>query len=218
MKISHCCLQWEDENGKCIWERKKKMYIIAGLGNPTKEYEGTRHNVGFDVIDRLSERYNIDVTMEKHRALIGKGMIAGQKVILVKPQTYMNLSGESIRSVIDYYKVDPEKELIVIYDDISLGVGQLRIRAKGSAGGHNGIKNIIANLGTDVFPRIKIGVGEKPKKYDLADYVLGHFSKEDRELMEEGYDRADHAVGMILNGEIEAAMNQYNRKVKPKEA
>ena len=110
------------------------MYIIAGLGNPTKEYEGTRHNVGFDVIDRLSERYNIDVTMEKHRALIGKGMIAGQKVILVKPQTYMNLSGESIRSVIDYYKVDPEKELIVIYDDISLGVGQLRIRAKGSAG------------------------------------------------------------------------------------
>ena len=194
------------------------MYIIAGLGNPTKEYEGTRHNVGFDVIDRLSERYNIDVTMEKHRALIGKGMIAGQKVILVKPQTYMNLSGESIRSVIDYYKVDPEKELIVIYDDISLGVGQLRIRAKGSAGGHNGIKNIIANLGTDVFPRIKIGVGEKPKKYDLADYVLGHFSKEDRELMEEGYDRADHAVGMILNGEIEAAMNQYNRKVKPKEA
>ena len=194
------------------------MYIIAGLGNPTKEYEGTRHNVGFDVIDRLSERYNIDVTMEKHRALIGKGMIAGQKVILVKPQTYMNLSGESIRSVIDYYKVDPETELIVIYDDISLGIGQLRIRAKGSAGGHNGIKNIIANLGTDVFPRIKIGVGEKPKKYDLADYVLGHFSKEDRELMEEGYDRADHAVGMILNGEIEAAMNQYNRKVKPKEA
>ena len=194
------------------------MYIIIGLGNPTAQYEGTRHNVGFDVIDRLSERYNIDVTMEKHRALIGKGMIAGQKVILVKPQTYMNLSGESIRSVIDYYKVDPETELIVIYDDISLGVGQLRIRAKGSAGGHNGIKNIIANLGTDVFPRIKIGVGEKPKKYDLADYVLGHFSKEDRELMEEGYDRADHAVGMILNGEIEAAMNQYNRKVKPKEA
>ena len=168
MKISHCCLQWEDENGKCIWERKKKMYIIAGLGNPTKEYEGTRHNVGFDVIDRLSERYNIDVTMEKHRALIGKGMIAGQKVILVKPQTYMNLSGESIRSVIDYYKVDPEKELIVIYDDISLGVGQLRIRAKGSAGGHNGIKNIIAHLGGQVFPRIKVGVGEKPPKYDLS--------------------------------------------------
>ena len=194
------------------------MFIIAGLGNPTKQYEGTRHNVGFEVIDRISEKYNIDVDAKKHRAFIGKGMIEGQKVILAKPQTYMNLSGESIRSLLDYYKVDEEKELIIIYDDISLDVGQLRIRAKGSAGGHNGIKNIIANLGTDVFPRIKIGVGEKPKKYDLADYVLGHFSKEDRELMEEGYDRADHAVGMILNGEIEAAMNQYNRKVKPKEA
>ena len=190
------------------------MYIIAGLGNPTKEYEGTRHNVGFDVIDRLSERYNIDVTMEKHRALIGKGMIAGQKVILVKPQTYMNLSGESIRSVIDYYKVDPEKELIVIYDDISLEVGQLRIRRKGSAGGHNGIKNIIANLGSSVFPRIKVGVGEKPKGYDLADYVLGKFSKEDRVLMEEGYDLACEASALIMQGAIDQAMNEYNQKKK----
>ena len=110
------------------------MFIIAGLGNPTREYEGTRHNVGFDVIDRLAARYNIDVDVKKHRALIGKGMIAGQKVILAKPQTYMNLSGESIRSILDYYKVDPETELIVIYDDISLDVGKLRIRAKGSAG------------------------------------------------------------------------------------
>ena len=193
------------------------MYIIAGLGNPGKEYAGSRHNVGFMTLDELADRYNIDVREKAHKALIGKGMIEGNKVILVKPQTYMNLSGESIRSVMDYYKTEPS-EFIVIYDDISLDVGQLRIRKKGSAGGHNGIKNIIANLGTDVFPRIKIGVGEKPKKYDLADYVLGHFSKEDRELMEEGYDRADHAVGMILNGEIEAAMNQYNRKVKPKEA
>ena len=180
------------------------MYIIAGLGNPTKEYEGTRHNVGFDVIDRLSERYNIDVTMEKHRALIGKGMIAGQKVILVKPQTYMNLSGESIR----------ETELIVIYDDISLGVGQLRIRAKGSAGGHNGIKNIIAHLGGQVFPRIKVGVGEKPPKYDLADYVLGHFSKAEQELMSEGYDNAVKAVELIVSDQMSEAMNEYNRKKK----
>ena len=194
------------------------MFIIAGLGNPTLQYEGTRHNVGFDVIDMLADRYNISVDGRKGRALIGKGMIGGQKVLLAKPQTYMNLSGESLRELVNYYKIDEEHELLVIYDDISLDVGQLRIRKKGSAGGHNGIKNIIANLGTDVFPRIKISVGEKPKKYDLADYVLGHFSKEDRELMEEGYDRADHAVGMILNGEIEAAMNQYNRKVKPKEA
>ena len=194
------------------------MFIIAGLGNPTLQYEGTRHNVGFDVIDMLADRYNISVDGRKGRALIGKGMIGGQKVLLVKPQTYMNLSGESLRELVNYYKIDEEHELLVIYDDISLDVGQLRIRKKGSAGGHNGIKSVISHLGTNVFPRIKVGVGEKPSGYDLADYVLGHFSKEDRELMEEGYDRADHAVGMILNGEIEAAMNQYNRKVKPKEA
>ncbi|HJC38849.1 MAG TPA: aminoacyl-tRNA hydrolase [Candidatus Mediterraneibacter faecigallinarum] len=190
------------------------MFIIAGLGNPTKEYEGTRHNVGFDVIDRLSEKYNIAVDTKKHRAFIGKGMIAGQKVILAKPQTYMNLSGESIRSLLDYYKVDEEHELLVIYDDVSLGVGQLRIRAKGSAGGHNGIKNIIAHLGGQVFPRIKIGVGEKPPKYDLADYVLGHFSKAEKILMDEGYDNAVRAVEMIVSGDIEGAMNEYNRKKK----
>lgn len=212
MKISHCCLQWEDENGKCIWERKKKMYIIAGLGNPTKEYEGTRHNVGFDVIDRLGEKYNIAVDTKKHKAYIGKGMIDGQKVLLVKPQTYMNLSGESVRELVEYYKVDAEEEVLVIYDDISLDVGQLRIRKKGSAGGHNGIKNIIAHLGTQVFPRIKVGVGEKPKNYDLADYVLGHFSKAERAQMEDGYDRATEAVRLILAGEIDAAMNQYNKK------
>ena len=191
-----------------------KMFIIAGLGNPTKEYEGTRHNVGFDVIDRLSEKYNIAVDTKKHRAFIGKGMIAGQKVILAKPQTYMNLSGESIRSLLDYYKVDEEHELLVIYDDVSLGVGQLRIRAKGSAGGHNGIKNIIAHLGGQVFPRIKIGVGEKPPKYDLADYVLGHFSKAEKILMDEGYDNPVRAVEMSVSGDIEGAMNEYNRKKK----
>ncbi|MEO2262692.1 aminoacyl-tRNA hydrolase [Dorea sp. YH-dor228] len=194
------------------------MYIIAGLGNPTLQYEGTRHNVGFDVIDTLAEKYNISVDARKSRAFIGKGMIEGQKVILVKPQTYMNLSGESIRGLVDYYKIDVEHELLVIYDDISLDVGQLRIRKKGSAGGHNGIKNIIANLGTQNFPRIKVGVGEKPKKYDLADYVLSHFSKAERELMEEGYQKAVKAVEMLLDGEMEAAMNEYNRKVKPKEA
>ena len=177
----------------------RKMFIIAGLGNPTKEYEGTRHNAGFDVIDRLSEKYNIAVD---------------EKVILAKPQTYMNLSGESIRSLLDYYKVDEEHELLVIYDDISLGVGQLRIRAKGSAGGHNGIKNIIAHLGGQVFPRIKVGVGEKPPKYDLADYVLGHFSKAEKVLMDEGYDNAVRAVEMIVSGDIEGAMNEFNRKKK----
>ena len=190
------------------------MFIIAGLGNPTKQYEGTRHNAGFEVIDRLSEKYNIDVGTKKHRALIGKGVIAGQKVILAKPQTYMNLSGESIRSLLDYYKIDEEQELLIIYDDISLNPGQIRIRAKGSAGGHNGIKNIIAHLGSQVFTRIKVGVGEKPRGRDLADYVLGHFSKEEKVLMEEGYDNAVHAAEMIVSGSVEAAMNEYNRKKK----
>lgn len=190
------------------------MFIIAGLGNPDRQYEGTRHNAGFDVIDRIAEKYNIAVDTKKHRAYIGKGIIGGQKVILAKPQTYMNLSGESIRSLVDYYKIDEENELLVVYDDISLDVGQLRIRAKGSAGGHNGIKNIIAHLGTQVFPRIKVGVGEKPKGYDLADYVLGHFSKAERELMEEGYDNAVRAAEMIVSGQLNEAMNEFNRKKK----
>lgn len=190
------------------------MFIIAGLGNPDRQYEGTRHNVGFDVIDRLADKYNIAVDVKKHRALLGKGVIEGQKVILAKPQTYMNLSGESIRSLVDYYKIDGEHELLVIYDDINLGVGQLRIREKGSAGGHNGIKNIIAHLGTQVFPRIRVGVGEKPSRYDLADYVLGHFSRAEKELMDEGYYHAVKAVGMILSGRIGDAMSEYNRKKK----
>ena len=190
------------------------MFVIVGLGNPTAQYEGTRHNAGFDVIEVLAEKYNISVDARKCRAFCGKGVIAGQKVLLVKPQTYMNLSGESVGGIVNYYKIDPESDLLVIYDDISLDVGQLRIRKKGSAGGHNGIKSIIAHLGTTVFPRIKVGVGEKPKNYDLADYVLGHFSKQERELMEEGYEHASDAVEQIVQGEIEAAMNVFNKKVK----
>ncbi len=192
------------------------MFIIVGLGNPTAEYAGTRHNVGFDVIDMVADKYNISMTERKHRAFCGKGIIAGQKVILAKPQTYMNLSGESVRSLLDYYKIDEESELLVIYDDISLDVGQLRIRKKGSAGGHNGIKNIIQHLGTSVFPRIKVGVGEKPKDYDLVDYVLGHFSKGEKEIMAEGYRRAAEAIEMIVQDEMDAAMNEFNKKA-PKE-
>ena len=199
-------------------EGEEHMYIIAGLGNPTMQYEGTRHNAGFDVIDALADKYNISVDGRKNRAYIGKGIIEGQKVLLVKPQTYMNLSGESIGGLVDYFKIDEEQDLIVIYDDISLSPGQIRIRKKGSAGGHNGIKNIIAHLGTQVFPRIKVGVGEKPKIYGLADYVLSHFTKAEREEMEEGYQKAIQAVEKILAGEMEAAMNEFNRKVKPKEA
>lgn len=193
------------------------MFIIVGLGNPTREYEGTRHNVGFEVIDALADKYNISVTERKSRAFCGKGIIAGQKVVLVKPQTYMNLSGESVRGLVDFYKIDVETELIIIFDDISLDVGQIRIRAKGSAGGHNGVKNIIQHLGTMNFHRIKIGVGEKPKEYDLADYVLGHFTKEEKEVMSDSYTHAVDAIEMMLQDEIKTAMNQYNRKVVVKE-
>lgn len=193
-------------------EETGKMVIIVGLGNPKKEYENTRHNIGFMAIDALAEKYNISVLDCKHKALIGKGVINGYKVVLVKPLTYMNLSGEAVRAVIDYYKADAENELIVIYDDVSLDVGQLRIRKKGSAGGHNGIKNIIAQLGHDVFLRIKIGVGEKPKGYDLADYVLGHFSKEELAVMQESLCKVDGAVNLMLAGEVDQAMNDYNKK------
>ena len=154
------------------------MYIIVGLGNPTRQYEGTKHNVGFDTIDYLIDEYQIPSSGAGHKALFGKGMIAGQKVIVAKPMTYMNLSGESVRELVNYYKVDPESELIVVYDDISLAPGQIRIRKKGSAGGHNGIKNIIANLGTDRFMRVKVGVGEKPKNWDLDRLIRNYLKQE----------------------------------------
>lgn len=187
------------------------MFIIAGLGNPTKTYAGTRHNIGFEVIDLLANRCQIDVSMNKNKALCGKGYIEGQKVILAKPQTYMNLSGEAVRELAAYYKVEPE-DIIVIYDDISLAPGQLRIRAKGSAGGHNGIKNIIAQLGTQEFPRVKVGVGEKPKGWDLADYVLSRFGPEERKIMDEAVCAASDAVVMMLVDGVETAMNRYNTK------
>lgn len=188
------------------------MYIIVGLGNPKKEYENTRHNIGFDVIDVIAEKENISVIEKKHKAIIGKGIIGGKKVILAKPQTYMNLSGESVRELVDYYKVDETEELIVIADDISLDVGQLRIRKKGSAGGHNGLKNIIAHLGHDQFKRIKMGVGEKPKGYDLADYVLGHFTKEERATMDKASKEAANAIEVMIVEGSDAAMNQFNAK------
>jgi len=195
-------------------EKEKTMYIIAGLGNPGKEYNNTRHNIGFAFIDALAEEYDINVMDVKLKALTGKGMIGGQKVLLVKPLTFMNLSGESIRPLADYYKVDPESELIVVSDDITLSPGGIRIRKKGSAGGHNGLKNIIGQLGTENFKRIRIGVGEKPKGYDLADYVLGHFSKEEQPLMQEGITKAKEALNLILAGNMDQAMNEYNRREK----
>ena len=190
-------------------EDDRVMYIIAGLGNPTREYEKTRHNVGFEVIDVLADMLGTTVEEKKFKGLYGRGIIGGEKVLLLKPQTFMNLSGESIRAASDFYKVDPE-HIIIIYDDISLDVGQLRIRKKGSAGGHNGIKNIIAHLGTQEFPRIKVGVGDKPKKMDLADYVLSRFSKEDRAAMEDAFKEAAKAVEVMITEGMDIAMNQFN--------
>ena len=190
------------------------MYIIVGLGNPDRQYQNTRHNIGFDVIDAIADKNHITVGERKHKALIGKGFVGGQKVVLVKPQTYMNLSGESVREVIDFYKVDEKSELIVISDDVSLTVGQIRIRKKGSTGGHNGLKNIILHLGHDEFQRVKMGVGEKPAGYDLVDYVLGHFPKEERKIMDESIGRAAKAIEVIVTDGADAAMNQYNKKIQ----
>lgn len=192
------------------------MFLIAGLGNPGRQYEKTRHNMGFDTIDELIDRHRIPQGGIAHKAMYGKGMIAGEKVLAVKPLTYMNLSGEAIREYVNYYKMDPETELIVIYDDIDLEPGQIRIRKKGSAGGHNGIKSIIAQIGTQNFYRVKVGVGAKPKGWDLADYVLGRFSPEERELVDKAICDAADAVEMILKDGIEAAMNHYNGAAKKK--
>ena len=186
------------------------MYIIAGLGNPGRQYAGTRHNMGFNVVTRIADDYKMQITIKEHKALCAKGFIGGKKVLLALPQTYMNLSGESIRELVNYYLIDPETELMVIYDDISMDVGRIRMRAKGSAGGHNGIKNIIAELGTDVFPRMKVGVGEKPKGWDLADYVLGRFSDEENEVMRRMLAKGSDACRDFILYGIQEAMNRYN--------
>ncbi|MGP1349020.1 MAG: aminoacyl-tRNA hydrolase [Stomatobaculum sp.] len=187
------------------------MYIIAGLGNPGAEYEDTRHNVGFRVIDCLAERLNTAVTEKKYFALCGKGVISGEKVILMKPQTYMNNSGQSLRAAADFYKVPPE-QIIVLSDDIDLDQGRLRIRLKGSAGGHNGLKSIISHLGAQDFIRVRIGIGGKPEGRDLADYVLGRLKGSEAETMEQAYRSAADAVEAILSEGGEKAMNFYNRK------
>ena len=189
------------------------MYLIVGLGNPGRQYEATRHNMGFDVIDKLVEEYNVPQSGVKFNAMYGKGRIEGQPVILMKPLSYMNLSGGPVRDMANYFKIDPETEMIVIYDDIDLEPGQLRIRKKGSAGGHNGIKHIIQQLGTQTFVRIKVGVGAKPKGWDLADHVLGRFSTEDRKLVDEAIGKAAKAVDIMIEQGADAAMNEYNRKV-----
>ena len=191
------------------------MYIIAGLGNPGRQYENTRHNAGFHVIDCLAERMRTEVNEKKHFALCGKGMLGPEKVLLLKPQTYMNNSGQSLRAAADFYKVPPEN-ILVISDDINLEEGALRIRMKGSAGGHNGLKSIIAHLGSQDFPRIRVGVGGKPEGWDLADYVLGTLKGNDGKRMEEAFRTAADAAELLVTEGGAAAMNRYNtRPQKP---
>jgi PTH1 family peptidyl-tRNA hydrolase len=189
------------------------MYIIAGLGNPGKRYENTRHNLGFITIDAIARENGIHVNKIKHKALVGEGIISGQRVLLVKPQTYMNLSGESIREVIEYYKTEPEN-LLVIYDDIDIPLGQIRVRKKGSAGTHNGMRSIIYQIQTDLFPRIRIGIGGERKR-GLINYVIGGFKKEEKETIEDAVIRAAKAAVSILEKGIEKTMSEYN--VKPKQ-
>lgn len=193
-----------------VGQRRNFMYIVAGLGNPGRKYEGTRHNMGFEVIDKLAGKYDIRVTTIKGHALTGSGFINGEKVLLVKPQTFMNLSGTSLAELCGFFKIDPAKELIVISDDIELDPGRLRIRKSGSAGGHNGLKDIIARLGTQDFSRIRVGVGKKPAGWDLADFVMSHPDKKEREAIDEAQEAAACAAALAITDTIEMAMNRYN--------
>lgn len=186
------------------------MYIIVGLGNPGKKYENTKHNIGFITLDYLADQHDIKINKIKHKALVGEGFISGQKVLLVKPQTYMNLSGNSVREVMEYYKEDMDK-LIVIYDDVDIEMGRIRIRKKGSAGTHNGMRSIIYDLQADNFPRIRIGIGAE-RKMGLAGYVLGGFGKEEKKLMEDAVKRTAKAIECMLGKGIDIAMGEYNIK------
>lgn len=191
-------------------EEAGEMKCIAGLGNPGKQYEQTRHNVGFMAIDELSRMFNIPLDQSKHKGLYGIGYYQGEKVLLLKPLTYMNLSGESIRAIIDYYQIDIE-DLVIIYDDLDLPVGKIRLRQKGSAGGHNGMKSTIAHLGTQEFNRIRIGISRPPKGMAVPDYVLGRFSKEEHPFVEEAVKRSADACEAWLNKPFLQAMNEYNQ-------
>lgn len=187
------------------------MYLIAGLGNPGREYEMTRHNIGFHTIDYIADKYNVKIKKLKFKALYGEGIIAGEKVYLIKPQTYMNLSGDSLAEFVNFFKV-PVKNLIVISDEISLDTGRIRVRAKGSAGGHNGLKSIIYRLNSEEFPRIRIGVGGKKENTDLKDHVLGRFPKTEISVMEQAIINAASAVEEIIKNGTEQAMNKFNGK------
>jgi len=186
------------------------MVLIAGLGNPERDYKGTRHNTGFEVVNKLSYDWDIQLNKAKFRAVCGTGQIKGKSVLLLKPQTYMNLSGESVCGALNFFKLGAES-LLVVYDDCDLDIGRIRIREKGSAGGHNGMKDIICRLGTDEFLRVRVGIGQKPARYDLADYVLSRFKPEETDDIIDGVTKAAEAVETILASGVTAAMNIFNR-------
>ena len=186
------------------------MYVIVGLGNPGRKYQHTRHNVGFDVTEVLSQKYDIPMQRLRCKAVVGEGTIRGQRVALCQPQTFMNLSGEAVREVVQFYKI-PSDHVLVIYDDISLPVGKLRVRPSGSAGGHNGIKNIIAHLGTQEFPRVKIGVGAPAGGGDeMIDWVIGAPSQAERKILAESFEKAIGAAECIIQKGCQQAMNSFN--------
>lgn len=189
-------------------------WLVVGLGNPGRKYENTRHNTGFLVMDTLCRAHGVSCDRSRFRALTGEAVLGGSRVLLLKPQTFMNLSGEAVQEAASFYKIPPER-VLVIFDDISLPIGTLRIRAKGSAGGQNGVKNIIAQLGSDQFPRIKVGIGGKPHPdYDLADWVLSSFRPEEQETLQDAAARAAAAVSEIIEHGVPSAVQKYNGKGK----
>ena len=190
-------------------QAKANMYLIAGLGNPTKQYEHTRHNAGFDCIDILAEMLGIKVNRLRNRALTGTGRTGSEQVVLAKPQTFMNLSGQAVAPLMDYYKTDISR-LIVIYDDSDLDVGKIRIRKSGSSGGHNGMKDIIKMTGTQDFTRIRVGIGHRPEYMEMPDYVLGRPSGDERKLLDEALEQAARAAVDIIENGVDHAMNNYN--------
>lgn len=187
------------------------MIVIAGLGNPGSKYSGTRHNVGFDVVDRLAQENNIRVDRLRFKALTGEGFIGTEKVLLVKPSTYMNNSGESIREVMNFYKLEPEN-LLVIVDDIDIEFATIKLKKKGSAGSHNGLKSIIYHIQKDNFPRLKVGIGKKPPYYDLADFVLSKFSSDERKLVDQAIQKASQAAEEFVRSGADKAMNEFNSR------
>lgn len=188
------------------------MYLIVGLGNPEKKYDKTKHNVGFDAVDEIIDEFDIPSSGISMKGMYGKGIVSGDKVMVMKPLTYMNLSGRAVRAYVDYYNIDPASELIVIYDDVDLPAGSLRIRKKGSAGSHNGMKSIIEMLGGGDFTRIRIGIGPKPEKWDLADYVLAPFSKADRQKIDETIEEIPRVIKRIIENGVDIAMTEFNKK------